>query len=110
MNKFKIDETTGVIRTNERLDRETHSTHLLCVNVSPFVRRKRSMEEDLQKRTNHHEVLYILVNVLDANDEGPNFEYDLIEKGEFFTVKFQNFGTAEISAAIYLKFKQRGQT
>ena len=26
------------------------------------------------------------------------------------TVKFLNFGTAEIFAVIYLKFKQRGQT
>ena len=27
-----------------------------------------------------------------------------------FTVKFLNFGTPEIFAVIYLKFKQRGQT
>ena len=82
MNKFKIDEATGVIRTQALLDRETQSHHLLCVKVAAMGRKKRSMETDLQDRTNHHEVLYILVNVLDANDEGPHFVEDPILNGE----------------------------
>ena len=84
MSSFKINTITGEIRTNKWLDREIKSQHLLCVSVSPLARRKRSMEGDLQARKNHDKVLYILVTVLDANDEGPKFVKDPITRGDCF--------------------------
>lgn len=92
--KFALDSTTGIITTKEELDREVTSEYLLCIQANRDAnggkkkrevggRVRRSMEEDLQNRTNHDKVLYLKVIVEDANDNGPVFNDKLLKNGTF---------------------------
>lgn len=95
-NTFDINPDTGVITTKHELDRETTPWYLLCIQASKpdsSGRKKRdtqseaqvkaTMVENLNRRTNHKEVLYLLVNVADANDNGPTFTDKLLKTGRF---------------------------
>lgn len=78
MKDFTINGITGDIHTKSVLDREAKDSHLLCILVEPLGRKKRAMSDDLKARKNHDRVLYVLVTVLDTNDEGPEFGEDLL--------------------------------
>ena len=74
MDLFELDQLSGRIYTKERLDRETKDRHLLCVEAFTPARKKRDAEVDaIRSRTNHDTVLYVMVEVEDANDQGPKF-------------------------------------
>ncbi|XP_061175504.1 cadherin-23-like isoform X2 [Saccostrea echinata] len=76
---FRVDASTGVITTNQVLDRESQGTYLICVQAKkPGTRRKRELpskqelETKLQQYTGD-DVLFLLVSVSDVNDNKPTF-------------------------------------
>ena len=89
MDLFRLEQTTGRIYTKEPLDREKKDYHLLCVETfapgRESGRRTRATKDemilDIRDRTNHDSVLYILVEVQDANDKGPEFVKKMDTKG-----------------------------
>ncbi|KAL4240787.1 hypothetical protein ACF0H5_001575 [Mactra antiquata] len=82
MQHFELDNSTGVVTTRVKLDRERRDEYLLCVEAFPDVdkRKKRDLTSDLKSRNNHKTVLYILVRVLDVNDLGPRFSEPSVKK------------------------------
>lgn len=65
---FMIDSSTGVIRTNDELDRENRSTFILTVNASDHGKPSRTTYAD------------VTVSVLDVNDHAPKFAQTVYEK------------------------------
>ncbi|KAK3593637.1 hypothetical protein CHS0354_025528 [Potamilus streckersoni] len=76
---FTLDQTNGNITTNMPLDRETQDQYLLCIEAKPKVsavigRRRRAINETaIRLRKNSDTVLYLLITLLDVNDNGPVF-------------------------------------
>lgn len=76
---FKLDASTGQITTNKILDRESHTTYLICVKASkPGQRRKRELpsRQELEAHLRQYstgDVLFLLVTVSDINDNKPTF-------------------------------------
>lgn len=78
--KFSLDAVSGEIRTKVRIDREDKSWYLLCVQAkSANGRRKRgisneeidTLQTEISERGIMENVLYLLVEIIDKNDNGP---------------------------------------
>lgn len=91
---FKLDASTGQITTNKILDRESHTTYLICVKASkPGQRRKRELpsRQELEAHLRQYstgDVLFLLVTVSDINDNKPIFA-----KANVYTCKSRDFST-----------------
>lgn len=76
---FNLDASTGQITTNKILDRESHTTYLICVKASkPGQRKKRELpsRQELESHLRQYstgDVLYLLVTLSDINDNKPTF-------------------------------------
>ncbi|XP_029421607.1 protocadherin Fat 3 isoform X4 [Nannospalax galili] len=71
MRKFRIDPSTGVLYTAERLDHEAQDKHILNIMVR---------DQEFPYRRN---LARVIVNVEDANDHSPYFTHPLYEASVF---------------------------
>ncbi|XP_029458166.1 protocadherin Fat 3 isoform X2 [Rhinatrema bivittatum] len=71
IKKFRIDPSTGVLYTAEKLDHEAHSKHIITVMVR---------DQEFPYRRN---LARVIVNVEDANDHSPYFTSPLYEASVF---------------------------
>lgn len=91
---FRLDASTGQITTNKILDRESHTTYLICVKASkPGQRRKRELpsRQELEAHLRQYstgDVLFLLVTVSDINDNKPTFA-----RANVYTCKSRDFFT-----------------
>ena len=80
-NFYLSSRQKGVIMTKKVLDREKQEYYLVCVEAKPASRRKRSVyDEDRMDRKDV--VAYIIVRLLDANDNRPEFPNKAILLGK----------------------------
>lgn len=70
-NQFSVDSYSGEIRTVSSLDREETASHLLEVSAGAYHSRNGSFR--IGSRT------YVIVNVLDENDNAPIFETPFLQ-------------------------------